>query len=126
MAKATKQQFRPYLTLEQLQHLISLTEKDGDNHISARLNSYLKVFALKAGAGMVTTHTTTRETLEEKLGLELSTQSPVEKRKFLYEQWSRDPNSVSIAQLPEIHTYRYESGLMSEHEATQFEAALLS
>jgi len=121
-----KQQFRPLVTMDQLQYMIHKLNGD-TNPIAVKLQTYLKTFALKAGAGLVTTHTTTRQDIAEKLGLgESSTLSPTQKREILFQQWQADPNSVSISDMELVQTYRYENGLMSEHEASEFETSLMA
>lgn len=119
--------YRPSLTLAQINYLLSLTQSD-EREVTQTLRektiASLKIFSLKADAGL-TSHShlsgrrkTTLDILSD------SSETRAQERERLYNLWEESPDLVTREELEKVDLYRYENDLMSPEEEEIYEQGL--
>lgn len=116
--------YRPSLSAVEIRYILDLCNADQraeTEKLSTSLSSKLRVFSLKMQLGIVSASHTAAPvtTLEERLGLESMT--PADRRSAAYSKYKLNPNYCSVEELKLVQTYRYENGLMSPEEESEFE-----
>lgn len=116
--------YRPSLSSMEIKYILDLCQSDQraeTEKISTALASKLRVFSLKMQLGIVSASHTAAPvtTLEERLGLESMT--PADRRSAAYSKYKLNPDYCSADELKLAQTYRYEHGLMSPEEESEFE-----
>lgn len=125
----TKQKFRPYLTSDEMNDIISALKMVPEPR--GRLIYYLEAFLEKVteGATKAAISVSNKPTLAESLGLGdspasvlsiRSNQSPEQKRASAYKKWQTNPLSCTHQELALAHTYRYENDLMTTAEELEY------
>lgn len=117
----TQKLYRPYLSLSEISHLLSLLAPDLSTQEAK--TSYGKLFKLKLEAemGLRKESHILAPSIEQKLGL-ASQEEPTKNPAELWSSYCQNPQSLSLAQIKIAKTYAWESGLMSDVEARIFEA----
>ena len=125
--KSPIQKYRPYLTIQQLHYFLHLVESDTSEDtqlIRALTLKELKLFLVKYDLGAVKAASTVvgRESLEDKLGLGVSTDTDKASiREAAYLQWKKNPELCTPYQLEQAQLYRYENDLMTPEEEAAYE-----
>jgi hypothetical protein len=125
---------RPYLTIDQIQHLILLLEHDATTTVS---NAYknkllaslkLPLAKLSLGISKGAYVTSPRETIASKLDLGLDDSdnqqilTPVQQREAAYLTWQSNPLLCTSEQIAMAQLYRYENNMMTAQEEAQYES----
>lgn len=113
--------YRPSLTGEQINHLISLCRKDSSNE-SLRIIGVLAEFEHKIRNGaVVPSHAVdVKNPLSVDLGFsEMKTAEAISIEQ-LYKWWQTDPGLLNIEQLSRVREYRYVNDLMDVAEELQY------
>ena len=114
--------FRPSLTLDEINRILSLLDPAADRAIITQLNK----FRLKAIHGIATpSHVVVpRQSLEDSLGFGSSTAATEQSAEQLYTIWLDHPQTLSQNQLVKVHHYRYTNDLMSPEEESNYELGM--
>lgn len=116
--------FRPYLTVSELETIISSLRTNGEN---PGLIYYLSGFRDKITVGRMAPQLATKPTLTDKLELSsssVSVQNLSEQRLRAYTKWITSPNLCSIQELARARMYRYENDMMTPEEESEYESTL--
>lgn len=113
--------FRPYLSLQEIEHLCSILIKDL-SHPAAK-TAYGKLFRIKLEAemGLRQAAHTLKPTILQKLEGQTQSQEIVQPSQYLWEKYNLNPSSLSLTQIRAAKTYGWEQGLMSPVESALFE-----
>jgi hypothetical protein len=115
--------FRPSLTLDEINRILSLLDPIHDKAIITQLNK----FRLKAIHGIATpSHVVVpRQSLEDSLGFgSQSTTSNEQSAEQLYKIWCDHPQTLSATQLEKVHHYRYTNDMMTPEEESNYELGM--
>lgn len=154
LTKQQVQKFRPVLPAYLITHIIALAKQDvvaGSTSLSSiELISILAPFAAKIeNAGITAAYTTAppKKSLEESLGMSVSTPAPaqelqatathymldgayfVNKEEYweaCYHKFLNSPSSCTLQELQAAREHKYLEGLMSPEEMVEFEKELFS
>jgi len=120
---------RPYLTIDQIQYLVSLLEKDtaetASNQYKNKLLASLKLPLAKLSLGITrgAYKTNPRETIASKLGIEdESILTPAQQREAAYLTWQSNPLLCTAEQIKMAQLHRYENNMMTTQEETEYES----
>ena len=115
--------FRPSLTLDEINTIISALQSTGESKLVRKLHT----FTFKAQIGITSpSHVTVpKQSLEDSLGFGTSQSSSSTNQgqtgEQLYEIWKTSPSSLSSSQLDKVHHYRYTNDLMTPEEESNYE-----
>lgn len=112
--------FRPSLTLDEINTIISALQPTGNNQLIRKLNT----FTLKAQIGITApSHVTIpKQSLEDSLGFGYGSSNAIHQTaEQLYTIWQTSPSSLSQSQLVQVSHYRYTNDLMSPEEESNYE-----
>lgn len=114
--------FRPSLTLDEINRILSLLDPAHDKAIITQLNK----FRLKAIHGIATpSHVVVpRQSLEDSLGFGTTTPTTEQSGEQLYTIWLEHPKSLSAAQIAKVHHYRYTNDHMTPEEEANYELGM--
>jgi len=122
----TTEKYRPSLTVPEISYLISILDSESRPEMksfASELSAKLKVFSFKMNLGLAkpafSVVSTSRPTVESKLGFEDSTMPA--KRKAAYEKYTVNPDFCTAQELRMAQTYRYEQGYMNKKEEEDYE-----
>lgn len=119
-----EQKFRPYFTAAELLLIIRTLKSAPAPALG--LIRYLETFSIKIERGVVAPQITLQESLESRLGLS-TVPAPAESTFDLVNVWQFRPDlrpSFTPAQLETIQAHRYERGLMSPEEESEYEKSI--
>lgn len=116
--KSIKLKFRPSLTLEQIEYILSL--RGNDPIIEHEIKKSLEPFKRKADAGIISpSHISTgRVSLGDSLGFTQIEDCGVES---LLEIWKTTPAALSPKQLEKVTHHRYINDMMDAEEEAKYE-----
>lgn len=114
--------FRPSLTLDEINRILSLLDPAVDRAIITQLNK----FRLKAIHGIATpSHVIVpRQSLEDSLGFGSPTTSTEQSAEQLYKIWCDHPQTLSATQLAKVQHYRYTNDMMTPEEESNYEIGM--
>lgn len=117
--KSIKLKFRPSLTLEQIEYILSL--RGNDPIIEHEIRKSLEPFKRKADAGIISpSHISTgRISMADSLGFSTVIDNDVES---LVEIWKTNPASLSPKQLEKVSHHRYVNDMMTAEEECMYES----
>lgn len=126
----SKQTFRPYLTQDEISHIISLTQRDISNPLSLSIYKKCKALTIKISEQIVApAYTIKRTSLEESLGFsEELAQNVGALVEEMYKIWCDPPKraTLTLSELLLVAEYRYTNDLMTPEEEEAYETNLLS
>lgn len=124
MSRPNISKYRPVLTHEQINHLISLCKADMSPQ-SVRCISVLSPYEYKIQNLAVTpSHTLTRKSIEEQTGLHSKPNDY--DINHLLGVWKADPSKLSTIELMRVYDYRYMNDLMTPEEEKEYENSLVT
>lgn len=123
--------FRPYLTERQILRILMLCSKEPatDPEIQG-IKRALSIFSFKIQEDLVDPAYTEspRQSIEEKLGFtsgSLAISDPVTARKMAWEKYCSQIAECTEREIALAFTYKYEAGLMTDEERTEYENKML-
>ena len=117
-----KLKFRPSLSLEQIEYILSL--RGNDPIIEHEIRKSLEPFKRKAAAGIISpSHISTgRASMADSLGFSSTTTAPdMFTIDELLEVWKTNPAALSPAQTKKVQHHRYINDLMTLEEESAYE-----
>ena len=115
--------YRPYLTPEELEHIISALKTNSSN---VSLIRYLEDFTFRIDRESIKPNLTLAPTMEEKLdlGSKMGQPSLHQLKVVAYTKWLINPSKCNSLEIARVLMYRYENDLMSPEEETEYESKI--
>lgn len=116
---------RPYLTLPQIEHIITLCMADSKHPESRGIIYALQMVSLKARAG-ITKPAYIPASTRISASLGMPAQSNLRDINTLLDQFAKNPLSLSLQELDQVTEYRYVQGMMNPEERDSYLVGLMN